>query len=190
LQTHRHQVEVAQPGSRVAINLANVARSDLERGNVVTLPGQLRPTVLIDAHIQLLHDAQRPLAHNALVDFYSGSQEIPARIRLLDVEELQPGQGAWVQLRLSRPAVVARRDRFILRIPSPSTTIGGGEVVDVQPRYHRRFQAPVLEALERLSHGSPEELVLAALDRRHATAKTPASMTKLARGLIGYELTD
>src|SRR5437667_11224038 len=183
-------MEVAQPGSRVAINLANVSRTDLSRGDVVALPGQLRPTMLIDAHIQPLADARRPLTHNTLVEVYSGSQEIPARVRLLDVEELQPGQSAWVQLRLSRPAVVARRDRFILRIPSPSTTIGGGEVVDVQPRYHRRFQAPVLEALERLSHGSPEELVLAALDRRHATAKPPASITKAARGLIGYELTD
>ena len=175
LQTHRHQVEVAQPGSRVAINLANVARTDLERGNIVALPGQLHPTILIDAHIQLLADAPRALAHNTLVDFYSGSQEVPARIRLLDVEELQPGQSAWVQLRLSRPAVVARRDRFILRIPSPSITIGGGEVVDIQPRYHRRFQPSVLNALATLERGSPEELVLAALDRRR---------------LVGYDLAD
>src|SRR5256885_2050660 len=86
LQTHQHAVDVVQPGSRVAINLANVARGDLARGNVVTLPGQLRTTLLIDAHISLLTDAARPLAHNTLVDFYSGSQEVPARVRLLDVE--------------------------------------------------------------------------------------------------------
>ena len=208
LQTHRHQVEVAQPGSRVAINLANIPRSDLERGNVVALPGQLRPTVLIDARIQLLHDAQRPIAHNTLVDFYSGSQEIAARIRLLDVEELQPGQSAWAQLRLSRPAVVARRDRFILRIPSPSMTVGGGEVVDAQPRYHRRFQQAVLNALATLERGSPDELVLASLDRRREhTARRqeehkgkkegtrlpghgPGSTGKLSHGLVGYELSD
>ncbi|HZT99114.1 MAG TPA: selenocysteine-specific translation elongation factor [Ktedonobacteraceae bacterium] len=190
LQTHRQQVEVARPGSRAAINLVNVSRSELERGNVVALPGQLHSTVLFDARISLLADAARPLVHNTGVEVYSGSQEIPARVRLLDVEELQPGQSAWVQLRLSRPAVVVRRDRFILRIPSPSTTIGGGEVVDVQPRYHRRFQADVLQALERLSHGSPEELVLEALDRRHVGAKKAVSSTRLVRGLIGYELTD
>ena len=148
LQTHRNKVEVAQPGSRVAINLASVTRTDLERGNIVALPGQLHPTMLIDAHIQLLADAPRPLTHNTLVDFYSGSQEVPARVSLLDVEELKPGQSAWVQLRLSHPAVLARRDRFILRIPSPSITIGGGEVVDVQPRYHRRFQPAVLNHLQ------------------------------------------
>src|SRR6266567_5354140 len=161
LQTHRQKVDIAQPGSRVAMNLASVSRTDLARGDVVVLPAQLRPTLLVDAHIQLLADAPRSLAHNTQVDFYHGSQEVPARVRLLDVEEVQPGQSAWVQLRLSRPAALARRDRFILRIPSPSTTIGGGEIVDVQPRYHRRFQQTILSQLAMLEYGAPEELVLA-----------------------------
>ncbi|HEY6410584.1 MAG TPA: SelB C-terminal domain-containing protein, partial [Ktedonobacteraceae bacterium] len=192
LQTHRHKVDTAQPGTRVAMNLASVSRTDLARGDVVALPTQLRPTLLVDAHIQLLPDAPRSLAHNTQVDFYSGSQEVPARVRLLDVEELQPGQRAWVQLRLSRPSVLARRDRFILRIPSPSTTIGGGEIVDMQPRYHRRFQPAVLTRLETLELGVPEELVLAALDRRTRSASTPDSPAKgqPKKGFSGYELAE
>src|SRR5258705_13547597 len=101
---HKQQIEVAQPGSRIAINLPNIARTDLARGDVVGLPDQLRTTLLCDARIFLLADATRPLVHNTLVDFYCSSQEVPARVRLLDVEELQPGECAWVQLRLSRPA--------------------------------------------------------------------------------------
>ena len=197
LQTHRNSVQVAQPGSRVAINLPNIARSDLERGNVVALPGQLRTTMLLDAHVTLLTDTERSLGHNTLVDFYCGSQEVPARVRLLDTGELQPGESAWVQLRLSHPTVVARRDRFILRIPSPSTTIGGGEVLDVGPRYHRRFQAAVIEQLATLERGSPDEIVLAALDKRtRKSVATPASPAKgqspirLTQGLVGYELKD
>ncbi len=175
LQTHRHAVETAHPGSRVAINLANVSRSDLQRGDVIALPGQFLPTMLIDARVQLLPDAARPLSHNTLVDFYTGSQEVPASLRLLDRDELQPGESAWAQLRLSRPAVMARRDRFILRIPSPSMTVGGGEVIDTHPRYHRRRQAAILSRLETLERGTPEELVLAALDRRREAAKAGIS---------------
>lgn len=191
LQMHKQQIEVAHPGSRVAINLANVARTELARGDVVTLPGQLRATVLLDARLELLADAERSLVHNMQVDFFCGSQEIAARVRLLDVEELLPGERAWVQLRLSHSAVVARRDRFIVRIPSPSVTIGGGEIVDVQPRYHRRLQQAVLEVLERLAEGTPEELVLAALDRRapgRVAPKATVSGTKSMHGLVGYEL--
>jgi selenocysteine-specific elongation factor len=193
LQTHKQQREAVYPGNRVAMNLANVARTELVRGNVVALPGQLRATVLLDARMQLLADGERPLTHNMQVDFYCGSQEIPARVRLLDAEELLPGESAWVQLRLIRPAVVARRDRFILRIPSPGMTIGGGEVVDVRPRYHRRFQQAVLKALEYLMQGSPEELVLAALDRRvsgRGEAKVTAGGIGSVHGLVGYELAD
>jgi len=188
LQTHKQQVEAAQPGSRVALNLPNVQRTELARGNVVTLPGQLRATMLCDARLRLLSDAERPLAHNTQVDLYSGAQEIPARVRLLDCEEVQPGQSAWVQLRLSRPAVVARRDAFILRIPSPSMTIGGGEILDVQPRYHRRFQPHILASLEQLAQGSPEELILAALARRRITRATTGNRS--AHGFAGYELTE
>ena len=187
LQMHRRQVEVTTPGNRVAMNLANVSRNELERGNVVALPGQLQRTVLIDVRLQLLKDAARPLGHNTQIDFYSGSQEVSAKVRLLDVEELKPGRSALAQIRLSSPAAVARRDRFILRISSPSSTIGGGEIIDVHPRYHRRFQQPVLAALETLERGSPDELVLSALDRRRETAR---SGTKSFQGLIGYEVTE
>ena len=187
LQMHRRQVEVTTPGNRVAMNLANVSRNELERGNVVALPGQLQRTMLIDVRLQLLADVARPLGHNTQIDFYSGSQEVPAKVRLLDVEELKPGKSALAQIRLRSPAVVARRDRFILRISSPSSTIGGGEVIDVHPRYHRRFQQPVLAALETLERGSPDELVLSALDRRRETIRPSA---KSIRGLVGYELTE
>ncbi|HLL80404.1 MAG TPA: SelB C-terminal domain-containing protein, partial [Ktedonobacteraceae bacterium] len=133
----------------------------------------------------------------------TGSQEVPASVRLLDSDELLPGQQGWAQLRLSRPAIMARRDRFIVRIPSPSMTIGGGEVVDVHPRYHKRRQAAVLRDLETLEHGSPEELVLAALDRRRensakkapaeaerATSKNAGHRAKVTPGLTGYELAE
>ena len=179
LQTHKRAIDVARPGSRVAINLANVARTDLERGNVVALPDQARTTILLDARVRLLDDLEKSLPHNALVDFYCGAQEISAKIRLLDVDELAAGKSAWVQLRLNRPAVVARRDRFILRLPSPAATIGGGEIVDIAPRYHRRHQAAVLEALERQAQGSPEELVMAFLEPRMMASRASLSHSSL-----------
>jgi selenocysteine-specific elongation factor len=203
LQTHRRQVEAARPGSRVALNLAGIARTDVQRGDVVTLPGQFQPTLLLDARVQLLPGVASALGHNTQVDFYSGSQEVPARIRLLDVETLEAGQQAWAQVRLSRPVVVARGDRFILRIPSPSMTVGGGTVVDVHPRYHRRFQSAVMDALAILEQGTPEELILTLLDRRRELSprkNTPAASNEVAgrssaagkavRGLVGYELTE
>ncbi len=193
LQTHKTSVETAQPGARTAINLAGVAKTDLARGDVVTLPGRLRPTTLLDARFELLRSAPRPLEHNSEVDCYIGAKEVRARVRLLDSDELQPGQRGWIQLKLAEPVAVARRDRFILRIPSPSLTIGGGEIVDTQPRHHKRNQPAVLEALEVLERGAPEEVLFAALNTspQGASARRDGGKSGAAphtlRGLQGYE---
>jgi selenocysteine-specific elongation factor len=193
LQMHKTSVETAQPGGRTAINLAGVAKTDLARGDVITLPGRLRPTTLLDARFELLESAPRPLAHNAEVDLYVGAKEVRAHVRLLDSDELQPGERGWVQLKLAEPVAVARRDRFILRIPSPSLTIGGGEIIDTQPRHHKRHQAAVLAALEILERGAPEEVMFAALNYapgpRRPEGKKPgaAPAAHALHGLQGYE---
>ena len=167
LQTHKRKIEEAVPGSRVAINLTGVSTDQLQRGDVVTTPGWLEPTQLMDVRLQLLSDAPKPLKHNVEVEFFSGSAQIMARVRLLGAEQIDPGRTGWAQLRLAHPTAVVRKDRFIIRQPSPSLTIGGGVIVDPHPRRrHRRFRPEVLQRLETLAHGTPEEILLEALRRR------------------------
>jgi selenocysteine-specific elongation factor len=167
LQTHGSKIEEAMPGSRVAINLTGVSKDQVSTGDVVTVPGWLKPTMLIDAQLHYLADANRPLRHNTQVDFFCGAAEIPARVRLLGAEALAPGETGWIQIRLSKPTAVVRGDRFIIRRLSPSATIGGGMILDPAPRRrYRRFRPEVIERLQTLAHGSPEEIVLQALTRR------------------------
>jgi selenocysteine-specific elongation factor len=101
------------------------------------------------------------------VEFYSGAAEAQARVRLLGARILAPGEEGWVQLRLEKPVALVQGDRFIIRQPSPSVTIGGGRVVNPFPgRRHRRFRPEVIERLETLAHGSPDEILLQALERQ------------------------
>jgi selenocysteine-specific elongation factor len=166
LQTHRQRVDIAAPGSRVAANLASVQVSDLKRGDVLASPGTYRPTQSFDARLQLLPDALRPLPHNARVDLFVSASQTQARLRLLDANLLEPGQLAWVQVEAASPVVVTAQDRFIIRQPSPSATLGGGFVVDPRPgRRHRRFRPDMLARLETLAHGSPEDILLQTLER-------------------------
>jgi selenocysteine-specific elongation factor len=166
LQTHKQKIEQAVPGSRVAINLTGVNKDEVLRGDVVTTPGWLRPTLLVDCQLRYLPDAPVPLKHNARVDFFSGATETYARVRLLGTKTLAPGEEGWVQLRLEKPVALTKGDRFIIRQPSPSVTIGGGRVVNPFPgRRHRRFRADVIERLETLAHGTPEEILLQDLER-------------------------
>jgi len=161
LQTHKRKVETALPGTRVAVNLTGVAVEDLQRGDVVTTPGWLETTLLVDGRLRLLASRPKPLAHNSEVSFHTGAAEAEARVRLLEGNTLAPGATGWVQVQLAAPLAVAKGDFFIVR--SPVTTLGGGQIVDPHPRRHKRGQARVLAALETLAKGSPEEIVLQTL---------------------------
>jgi selenocysteine-specific elongation factor len=165
LQTHKEKIETAEPGSRVAVNLTGVAVTDLLRGDVLTVPGWLSPTKLVDVRLTYLKSAPNVLKHSMELDFFCGSTQTPAFVRLLDRETLQPGQMGWAQLRLKKPVVVRKGDHFIVRLPSPSLTVGGGTIVDVHPkRRHRRFRDEVIQHLETQAHGSPDQILLQSLE--------------------------
>jgi len=183
LQSHKEAISSAQPGSRVAVNLSGVDRGDIQRGDVVTRPGTLRGTTLIDVQFRYLPDAGRPLQHNAEVKFFSGAAESVAHVRLVGNRELLPGEEGWLQLRLAQPLALDKRDRFILRYPSPAQTIGGGVVLDPHPPHRwRRFKPEVIARFETLAAGTPEDLVLHALQGE--TALTPADLAART-GLAG-----
>jgi len=177
LQSHGQKIERAIPGSRVAVNVASVSVDDLHRGDVLAEPGFLRPTQRLDVQLKLLASAPRPLEQNDAVDFFTGAKEAMAWLTLLDRERIGPGESAWVQLRFREPLVAVRGDRFIIRQPSPGVTIGGGMIVDAHPPRHRRFRPEVLSALETLSQGSPDELVL------HELANQPVEIRAVKRSL-------
>lgn len=164
LQTHKTKLEQAVAGSRVAINLAGVEVGQLRRGQVVTRPGTLRPTALIDVRLDHLAGTPLDLKHNAQIKLFTGAAEVLGTVRLLEHEALAPGAAGWAQLALAEPVVVVKGDRFVVRRPSPAETIGGGVVVDSHPgRRHRRRDAAVLARLETLARGTPGELVLQSL---------------------------
>ncbi|MBN1993519.1 MAG: selenocysteine-specific translation elongation factor [Anaerolineae bacterium] len=167
LQSHKKNVELADPGSRTAVNLTGLSASELSRGNVLTTPGWLEPSQLLDVYLRLLPDPSRPLRHHQEVEVFTGSTEVMGFARLLGARQLDPGQAGWVQLRLAHRIPAIKGDHFIIRQPSPSLTIGGGVIVDALPRRrHRRFRPEVIERLETLLAGAPEDVLLAELDRR------------------------
>ncbi len=181
LQSYRRRVDTVAPGSRVAVNIAGINSSEIQRGDVLAYPGQLQPTLLADAHFTQLSEVSRPLAHNAQVKVFSGAAESLANARLLETDALAPGARGWLQLRLRSPMPLSRGDRFILRYPSPAETIGGGVIINAQPgRRLKRFQAHVIDELELRASGTPAERLALA-----AQADGPQSLRDLQKTL-GY----
>ncbi|MBI2856023.1 MAG: SelB C-terminal domain-containing protein, partial [Chloroflexi bacterium] len=161
LQSHRQKVDRAMPGRRLAINLSGLSADELQRGDVLTIPGWLRPTIAADVRLRLLPDAPRPLRHNSPVTLHTGAAETVARVRLLEADEVQPGEETWAQVRLQDPLAVVKGDYFVIR--SSDMTIGGGTVVEPYAKRHRRHHLPTLERLRVLEQGSQEDVLLQTL---------------------------
>jgi selenocysteine-specific elongation factor len=118
----------------------------------------------MDVQFRLLPDVEHPLLHNTEVKLFVGSAEMIARVRLIGMDQLLPGESGWLQLEMTEPVVAVRSDRYILRRPSPGETLGGGVVLDAHPkRRYKRFADSVLKRLKALAEGTPEEVLQQAL---------------------------
>ncbi len=189
LQTHKQKEQVAVPGSRTAVNISGIALEEIRRGDLLAHPGDYHATGRMDVTFKLLDDLE-PLKHNTEVKLFIGTAEVVARVRLLGMDELLPGQQGWLQLELQHPVVVARGDRYILRRPSPGETLGGGSVVDPQPKgRHKRFAAATLDSLEAVSTGTPADILFQALlSTGAAPLKEVFSRANLEKGVASAAL--
>jgi len=159
LQSHKTKVDATDPGVRLAVNLSGLSKDEVERGEILTIPGWLKPTYRLDARLRMVKNAPHPLKHNQGVTFHLFTSEASARVRLLDAERLTAGQEGWVQLLLADPLPVVKGDFFVIR--SSEDTLGGGQIVDPNPRRrYRRFDDDVIERLMTLDQGTGGDIII------------------------------
>jgi len=169
LQTHRQEVEAAQPGTRVAVNLSGVGTAELSRGQVLAPPGRMTRVTAFDVRLRVL--LHRTLAHNLRVAVHTGAVEAQGRVRVLNGDEIEAGGVGWAQVVLREPLALVAGDLVVLRVSDE--TMAGGRVVEVNPPRHRRGDVGTIERLKAMSTGTPESAVLAALERLEPVGRGP-----------------
>lgn len=138
LQTHGKKAVSSRAGVRVAVNLAGVDHTDVERGKTLTERGVLRSTQILDTEINVLKNAVNGLRSRQRVRVHIGTVEALARISVLNAAGVVgPGERDLIQLRLEVPVVAVPDERLIIRSYSPQTTIAGGRVIDNAAERHR-----------------------------------------------------
>lgn len=180
MQTHNYTVVRAVKGQRVALNVSNIKTAEIQRGDELSAPGYLLPTSMTDATLQCLESLEEPLKNRQRVRLHKGTSETIGRLILLDRDELAPGETGYVQLRLEKPIVAERNERFIIRGFSSMRLLGGGRFVEVYPQKNRRFRQPVLDYLEAVTGAEPDVLVERVMRHAHG-AQRLKSMQDLVR---------
>ena len=174
VQVHDAPLERAPAGQRVAVNLTGTAVDEIERGDVlVSSEGGVRPTYRVDAELEF---AGREPEHGERVQIHHGTRETAARVAWLG--------GRFWQIRLEQPIVPAAGDRIVVRQVAPPDTLGGGRVLDPQPRRHGPSR-DTLVRLERLARGeAPEPAGRAApVPRTPSEARPQKPLTASAKAL-------
>lgn len=134
LQNHYSERDELPPGSRCALNLVGVAHDEVVRGDVLVKPDQWHLTTVVDASLQVLGRLDHPVSRRGAHVAYLGAGEHPVRMRILGPDALDPGSQGSVRLFLPEALPLLPGDRFVLRESGRAETVGGGEVLDVDPR--------------------------------------------------------
>jgi selenocysteine-specific elongation factor len=174
IESHHARLATAEPGSRVALNLAGVDYYDVARGDAVVRAGAWAVVSTVDIALHALPGFAFPT--RGRVDVHAGSGELSGRLRILD--------GDIARLVLDRPLPLAPGDRLVIRSSGAQSTLGGATVLDVSPP--RRTADAVARARLSLS-----DRVLAAVPwctadeyARLAGALPPADATRIGEWIV------
>ncbi len=195
IQVHSQSVDVAEAGQRTAINFQGLEKAAINRGEVLALPGALKPSYMVDVQLNYLASNKKPIRNRTRIRFHTGTSEILGNLVLLDCEELKPGGKTAVQLRLDTPVSLVKDDRFVIRSYSPIRTIGGGRVLNPIPPKHKRFKPDIVQGLMDIPEKTPEDLIAYYIDQSgHMGASfadlilmtniTEKSLDKMLQGLL------
>lgn len=138
IQAYHEDASEAFAGQRVALNLQGLERQEVERGAIIGRPGTLILSSRIDATLRYLKLPLKPVRTDSILRLHIATTQTETRLVLLDRDKIEPGEEAFTQFVFPEPIVTLPGDRYVLRGPYAIQTIGGGQVLDVMPRRHKR----------------------------------------------------
>jgi selenocysteine-specific elongation factor len=161
LQVNGRSETAVHSGHRTAVNLSGIDAGEIERGSVLIGGADWEGSRRIQVDMDWLDDNVPPKPREQFL-FHLATAEKAARLKILG--SVAGANRLWAELRFSEAVFALPGDRFVLRRPSPSSTVGGGMVVDAYPpRLNRRKLVP---RLERLARAGLEERIGILVDER------------------------
>ena len=159
IQSHGQKEEQALAGQRTALNLVNIKKEELKRGDVLAYPDSLSESTMVDGWLRLFDSANRKLKNGDRVHVSYGSAQTIAKAVLLDKDVIEAGEEAFVQLRFDEPVCLKYKDKFIVRFYSPVETFGGGVVLNPEGEKKKRHDEKTIEDLALKKDGSEIEVL-------------------------------
>ncbi len=159
IQIHNTQSEKVRAGHRTAINIQGIYVDDIKRGDKLTTPDIFSCSNIIDAKLKYLSSNNKPLKNRIQVKFHSGTLAIPAKIIILDKDEVKPAEDAFIQIILEKEHFTVFEDRYIIRSFDDKKTLGGGTILDGTAQKKKRFELKWINYLQTLEKGTLKDKI-------------------------------
>ena len=133
IQSNGISLDRLEAGNRCALNITGVDHSAVSRGDVLVVDGQWLGTNKFDASLKVLDSIEHAVSKRGSYMLYIGSREIKVVLHTIGSTGIQSGETGFIRVSLPDMLPLTPGDRFILRESGRDETIGGGEVLDIQP---------------------------------------------------------
>ena len=134
LEMFRKQLDKAEAGFNVGALLRGVARTEIERGQVLAKPGSVNPHTKFSAEVYVLTKDEggrhTPFFNNYRPQFYFRTTDVTGVITLPEGTEMcMPGDNVKMSVELITPIAIEKGLRFAIR--EGGRTVGSGVVSEV-----------------------------------------------------------
>lgn len=148
IEVYGQDSQTVLAGQCAALNVGHWDQHAIRRGNTLTVPGYFTPAEWCICSLKLLPQDKLRLKSGTEVKLHTGTTEVAATFYSLQGGGMEGGDQGFVQLRTKTPVVVGPGDHFLLRMPSPARTIGGGRIVETTDRRLKANRPQMVEDLQ------------------------------------------
>ena len=152
LESFEEALEIAPAGNRYAVRLQGAEKEDIETGHILLSPNRFNNFSVFDAKIQLTGKLKKYTRLKIHIDTIEQ-----------EVDIIRIGTD-YIRIHLESPLPLTRGTRFILRKIAPNDTIGGGIVIEADPKYKPNHE-DTLKRLESISQMTDEEFIFDTISR-------------------------
>ncbi|WP_420068178.1 selenocysteine-specific translation elongation factor, partial [Actinobacillus pleuropneumoniae] len=136
IHAQNQPAEIGTAGQRLALNLANAEKEQIQRGDWIT---ELLPQ-FTDRITVKMQTAQN-LKENHIVHLYHFASHVTGKLNLLTEKQAVKNSETFAEIILDEPLAITVTDKLIIRSGDDSQTLAGAEVLEIHsPKRHKRTE--------------------------------------------------
>ena len=134
MEMFRKTLDFVEAGDNAGCLLRGIAKTDIERGQVLAKPGSIHPHTKFKGQVYVLSKEEggrhTPFFNNYRPQFYFRTTDVTGIITLPEGTEMcMPGDNVEISVELITPIAIEKGLRFAIR--EGGRTVGSGRVIDV-----------------------------------------------------------